>query len=152
MELKNREAMEAAVLAHINSMPIRGGKNTRNQAWNDELLDARNYLVYEMIVNGLSRAMCVKEIKSRFGVGTPTAEKYYTEALNSLIVDNGEIVDEARKVAIERLQDIYQDCKRRHIYGMALSAQDQLNKINGLYTDKKQIEVTGIKFDFGERE
>lgn len=150
--LRNDEAIDAAIKSHINSLPKKGGQNTRNQSWDGELLELRNMVIYDCIRQGLSYRRTVEEISSRWDVSISTAEKYYKAAMNSLCVDNEDVVDEARKTAIERLTGIIKSCYDRGLYNEALKAQDQLNKINALYTEKKEVEVTGLKFDFGERE
>lgn len=149
---KHPEEIDAAILAHINSMPRNGGKNTKNQTWDGELLELRNMVVYDYIRQGLTYRRCCEEIANRWNISMKTAEKYYKEAMNSLVVESEEVVDEARKIAIERITGIIEDCINRGLYDQALRAQDQLNKINALYTEKKEVEVTGLKFDFGERE
>ena len=84
-----------------------------------------------------------------FGISKVTADKYYRQALEYLAVENDAIKGAARKIAIERLNAIIEQAKKRGSTHSALQALDQLNKINGLYSEKKEVEITGIKFDFG---
>lgn len=151
-KFKEPETIDAAIIAHINSMPRKGGQNTHSQKWDDELLEIRNMVIYDYIRQGLSYRRTTEEIANRWNVTIQSAQKYYKEAMNALVVDNEDIIDEARKTAIERLTGIIEACYDRGLYDQALKAQDQLNKINALYTEKKEVEVTGLKFDFGERE
>ena len=150
-QLKNEEEMDAIVKGFIASMPIKGGKNTRNQKWDGEVLDCRNYIIYNYIRQGLSRQRVIEEIANRWGVSLNVSDKYYKEALEGLVIENDAVVDAARNIAIERLNKMVEDCSMQHRYDSALKALDLLNKINGLYTEKKEIEVTGLQFDFGDR-
>ena len=151
-QFKEPETIDAAIISHIKSLPIKGGKNTMNQQWDDELLEMRNMVIYDYIRQGLSYRRISEEIANRWGVTVQTANRYYKEAMNALVVDNEDVIDEARKTAVERLTGIIESCYDRGLFDQALRAQDQLNKINALYTEKKEVEVTGLKFDFGERE
>lgn len=148
-KLKNPEEIDAAVKNFIASMPAKGGRNTGNQTWDGEILELRNYVIYQYIRQGLSRERIFEELKDRWGISRKSFDKYYKEALESLVVENKDIIDDARKKAIEKLQGIIERCYESNDFKNALKAQDQLNKINALYTDKKEVEVTGLRFDFG---
>lgn len=148
-KLKNDEEIDAAVKNFIASFPAKGGRNTGNQTWDGEILELRNYVIYQYIRQGLSRERIFEELKDRWGISRKSFDKYYKEALESLVVENKDIVDDARKKAIEKLQGIIEKCYEVNDFKNALKAQDQLNKINALYTDKKEVEVTGLRFDFG---
>lgn len=150
-QLKNEAEMDIIVKQFIASMPRNGGKNTKNQKWDGEVLDCRNYIIYNYIRQGLSRQRVIEEIANRWSVSMYTADKYYKEALESLVIENDAVADAARNLAIERLNKMTEDCIQQHRYDSALKALDLLNKINGLYTEKKEVEVTGLKFDFGDR-
>lgn len=148
-KLKNDEEIDAAVKNFIASFPAKGGRNTGNQTWDGEILELRNYVIYQYIRQGLSRERIFEELKDRWGISRKSFDKYYKEALESLVVENKDIIDDARKKAIEKLQGIIEKCYEVNDFKNALKAQDQLNKINALYTDKKEVEVTGLRFDFG---
>lgn len=147
-ELKHSEEIKAALKSHINSCPVRKGNNTRFN-WSDELLELRNLYVIALIREGLSRIRCNQEVAETFNVGKLTADKYYKEALEYLVVENEGIKGAARKIAIERLNSVVEDAKEAGNTRTALMALDQLNRINGLYSEKQEVEITGIKFDFG---
>lgn len=148
-KLKNDEEIDGAIRAFIASFPAKGGKNTGNQTWDGEILELRNFVIYQYIRQGLSRERIFEELKERWGISRQSFSRYYKEALESLVVENKDIVDDARKKAIEKLQGIIERCYASNDFKNALKAQDQLNKINALYTDKKEVEVTGLRFDFG---
>lgn len=148
-KFKNPEEIDGAVRAFIASFPAKGGKNTSNQTWDGEILELRNFVIYEYIRQGLSRERIYEELGNRWGISRQSFNRYYKEALESLVVENKDIIDEARKKTIERLENIAALAIDEGRLDVALKAQDQLNKINALYTDKKEVEVTGLRFDFG---
>lgn len=149
-ELKNSEAIREALQHHIDTNCVREGEtNNPRMKWDGELLELRNLFIIALIREGHSRVRCNQIVKEMFGVSKATADSYYKTALEYLVVENEGIKGAARKVAIERLNGVIEDAKRRGANHTALQAMEQLNKINGLYSEKKEIEVTGLKFDFG---
>lgn len=147
-ELKNSEEIRIALQNHIDSSPARKGDNTRFK-WDEELLDLRNLYLWALIREGYSRVRCNQVVSEVFNISKVSADKYYKSALEALTVENDGIRGAARKVAIERLNGIVEEEKRRGNNYRALQALDQLNKINGLYSEKREVEITGMKFDFG---
>lgn len=147
-DLKDSEAIKAALVSHIKSNPKHLGTNTHFN-WSDELLELRHLFIIALIREGYSRVRCNQVVSDTLEVSKVSADKYYREALEYLVVENDGIKGAARKVAIERLNSVVEDSKRDNNTRNVLLALDQLNRINGLYTEKKEVEITGIKFDFG---
>lgn len=147
-DLRDSVAIKNLIQNCINNSTIKGG-DCVSGGWTDELLELRNIYVISLIRDGLSRARCNQEVSETFGVTKRTADNYYRQALEYLAVENDAIKGAARKIAIERLNAIIEQAKKRGSTHSALQALDQLNKINGLYSEKKEVEITGIKFDFG---
>ena len=61
---------------------------------------------------------------------------------------------QVRDEQIARITEIYKTALERNNYNAALKALDMLNRIGALYTDTKNLEITGemIKFEFdGEK-
>lgn len=150
-EVENQEFLENLVVEFINKNPNKGGNATRG-FWNEEMLEVRNMLVLNLIRNGLSRQRCKEYMKQHWGVSFTTGDKYYTEAIESLVTESDTVRNAARKIAIERLTGLMERARERGNTDSELRALDQLNKINGLYSEKKEVEITGLQFDFGERE
>lgn len=147
-ELKHSEEIKAILLAHIKSCPTKNGTNTRFN-WSNEILELRHLFIVALIREGLSRVRCNQVVSETFGVNRVSADKYYREALDYLVVENEGIKGAARKIAIERLNSVVEEEKEAHRTKNVLLALDQLNRINGLYSEKQEVEIKGIKFDFG---
>ena len=149
--LENEDVLENLVINFINSYPRKGGNDTRG-SWKDEVLEARNMLVINKVRNGFSRQRIKEYIMQNWGVSHFAADKYYKEAIESLEIESDAVKNAARKIAVERLNDIITRARERGNTDSELKALEQLNKINGLYSEKKEVEITGLQFDFGERE
>ena len=150
LKLMHEEELDGLVKSRIREAKAHHGKIHRQ--WDDLAVEARNIIIYDYLRKGLSRQRVIEEIEKRWGVKYDSASDYYKKAIESLNDENAGIVDGARKVATERLNSIIEEAIKNKKYDSAIRSQDLLNKINGLYIDKQQVEVTGIKFDFGDRE
>lgn len=142
-------AMDALVINQLNTFPCRGGRNIKS-IWSDEALDARDTCIYKLLRKGYGRQGIVEVLSERWGCSKPTVDKYYKEALNNLKEDTEQVKNAARKIATERLNEAIIRALDKNRIEVALKAQDQLNKINGLYSEKKEVEITGLEFKFGE--
>lgn len=151
-EFKSPEEIDVAMKGQIHQYHNRGKGKGSGNTWPEELKELRRMVVYDYLRQGLSFRRIQEELMARWECSASAARSYYIEALNELAIENKEVIDEARKVTIERLTGIIEQAYERGQFDTALRAQDQLNKINALYTDKKEVEITGLQFDFGERE
>lgn len=119
--------------------------------WPVDLLLIRNSVIIEYIAKqGLSVYECTRQISDRFDIAIPTAKLWIKEALHSLSEFAIENIEDSKKTHIERLESILQESLDRGCSDVALKCLDQLAKINGLYTEKKEIKVEGenITFEF----
>lgn len=126
--------------------------NTKIAPWTDSMLELRNMVCMEYMRQGYSKQKCIEKIQSRLGVSQPTAKNYYDTAINHLLEDGEEIRNEARKKSLERLNQVAEEAMKSGNLKIALSAYDQINKIEGLYTQKQEIKIDDIEtvFKFGE--
>lgn len=99
-----------------------------------------NYILQKM-AEGKSKRTVLKETSEEVGIKDNAARNWYNKAINSLIIDNEETISAARTKALERLEHVAKEAIKKGHYPTALKAYDQMNKINGLYTEKQEVEV-----------
>lgn len=110
--------------------------------------------VAKMISKGKSRLTCLEYIQENYNVGEMQARKYYWAALDYLRIDNDDQEGERlRTKLIALLESQIEDLEQRdsvEARKAAQSAADLIAKLNALYTDKKDIKVSGdVTFEFG---
>lgn len=145
------EEADKVIMERIASTPKKGG--TRKGVWTESELAIRDNVILEYICRqGLSRAECTRQISDRWQVNISTAGRYIKEAFDRLAQDNEEFKADAREKQIERLENLLQTLQEREMYDQAIKVLDQLSKINGLYTEKKEVSLNdgNIKFTFQE--
>lgn len=119
--------------------------------WSEEELVMRNQAILCLMAEGYSRPMIVKELMARWEINKTTANKYLRQSVQSLVEDNEEFIKNARDIALARLENLMKDAYEAHDRKSFLSAMEQYNKINGLYTEKHEVkEDVSITFDFGK--
>ena len=120
--------------------------------WSDDDLDLRNQLIiYWITKDGLSRMEVVNMIMQVFGIARSNAFDWSKMAIASLNEGFEEYRDLARQTQIERIEKLIKECKGMGKYKEAAMLNEQLNKIYGLYTDTKKVEVSAegpIRFEF----
>ena len=68
-----------------------------------------------------------------------------------MIETNKETIEEYRNKMMEKLERLAKDAEEAGDRKSMLAAYEQINKMNGVYTQKVEADVKGeIKFDFGE--
>lgn len=117
--------------------------------WDELNLYLRRKLIFIMMRRGLSKMRMAEELMKDFGCTERTAYAYIKDAFNALNKTEDEVKEDVRQTTIERLQAIIEDCLANGRRKDALAAYDQLNKINGLYSEKREIKVNDIRFEFG---
>lgn len=137
---------------HIKAT-IESAKPGRNPAsgWKDADIMIRRQVILEYVAQGLSKTNIMRQICDRWGVKKSCAYKYIIDAMDALVEDNADFIKYNRTKQEERLENIMTMALEDHMYDTFLKASDQLNKIYGLYNEKKEIDLkTDIHFDFDE--
>lgn len=135
------DEIDAIVIDRINSTPKRGG--TRNGEWSEEELALRNSVILDYICNkGISRNETTKILMQRWDVSNATARRYVKDALEELVADYDEFKEYTREQHLQRLEEILEDAKAHNDRKSALSALDQMGKVNGIYVEKKDVKIT----------
>lgn len=114
----------------------------------------RNSVILEYICNqGCSRRQVALLISDRWKVNVTTAYDYIKDAFKALERKYDENTEEIRKTQLERLESMLQGCLENEQTEAALKVMEQMNKIYGLYCEKKEVEVKNdkIEFKFGSK-
>lgn len=151
----NPEVIDALMRNRINKAPIKGGKIGRRipeDTWSENELELRNAVIYDLVLR-MSREMAAREISTRWDVSMSTARRYIAYAVQCLVdnyKDEGE--EEVKKTYKDRIEKIMNDALKEGNYKVALSALEMLNKMNGFYSEKKEINLNDgqINFNFQE--
>lgn len=149
------DEIDAVIKSRIALFSTKGGcqKNSLVK-WTESEIELRDAVIIDYITtNGLSREKTAQQISSRWDISVVTARKYVAEAVKHFC-DN--VVDESdeirKKIFEEKLHSIYEDAVSAGDRQSSLRAIDILNKMNGMYTDKSDVNVNvdgKIVFDFG---
>lgn len=148
---------EDEVVVYLKSvMPAKRGPNggaiKTKYEWSEGDLVLRNQLIiYWLTKEGYSRVEVAMLIMQKFDVARGTAFKWAKEAVETLNEGFDEYRDAARQIQIERIEKCIKECKGSGKLKEAAMFTEQLNKIYGLYTDTKKVEVSAdgpIKFEF----
>ena len=148
---------EEEVIAYLKSqMPTQRNENGKmvriGYKWGEEDLNLRNQLIiYWITKEGMSRMEVVNMLMQVFGIARSNAFIWSNEALKSLNEGFDEYKEVARQTQIEKIEKLIKECKGMGKYKEAAMLNEQLNKIYGLYTENKKVEVSAdgpIKFEF----
>ena len=160
MKKKNKEITDSQIYKlmspdEIDSMIRQKVEDIRKMGggikWQDYEVKYRNEVILGYLGQGLSKRRIVEECADRWGVSLKTMYKWVKTALESLTEDNEEFKQKIMDIQFERLSFISEAAVQDGDYTTALKAYDQLHKLMGLYSEKKELEVKNdiIKFDFG---
>lgn len=150
-EFLTPEEQDNIIKKIVNSTSPRGGK--RKNAWTDYALNIRRQVILDLLGQGLSHTRITQELMARWGVCISTAWNYYNDAVAFLTEDTEVVKANAREIMIQRLEALAEDALAHNDRKSALSAYEQLNKLNALYVNKIEADVkedTTIRFNFGE--
>lgn len=148
---------EEEVIAYLKSQKVDfvdddGVKHHVKYKWATNDLDLRNQLIIHWITkDGLSRIEVVQRIMQEFDITRSNAYDWSKAAIDSLNEGFDAYRDMARQTQIERIEKLIKDCKSAGKMKEAAMFNEQLNKIYGLYSDTKKVEVSAdgpIKFEF----
>lgn len=149
------EAIDAVIKSRLAQFSTKGGcqKNSLVK-WTESEIELRDAVIIDYITtNGLSREKTAQQISSRWDISMVTARKYVAEAIKHFcdnVVEESEAV--RKKLFEEKLQSIYEDAVTAKDRQSSLRAIDILNRMNGMYTDKSDVNLSvdgKITFEFG---
>ena len=149
------EKIDAVIKSRLSMFSRKGGTQKNDQVkWTEEELELRDAVIIDYItVNGLSRERTAQQIADRWDVSMNTARTYVKNAVQRFCDNVVEESEEMRKKLFEeKLQSIYEDAVNAKDRQSSLKAIDILNKMNGMYKDKSDVNLTvdgSITFDFG---
>ena len=149
------EKVDAIIKSRLAQFSTKGGTQKNSLVkWTDAELELRDAVVMDYLtVNGLSRERTAQQLADRWDISMQSARNYVKDAITRFAKNYVEI-DEAtrKKILEEKLQSIYEDAVTAKDRQSSLKAIDILNKMNGMYTDKSDVNLSvdgKITFDFG---
>lgn len=149
------EKVDAIIKSRLAQFSTKGGSQKNSLVkWTESELELRNAVIIDYLtINGLSRERTAQQISDRWDITMATARKYVKEAVVTFCDNVVEESEEMRKKLFEeKLQAIYEDAVNAKDRQSSLKAIDILNKMNGMYKDKSDVNLTvdgSISFDFG---
>lgn len=127
------------------------GNGGHYKGWDAADVLIRRECIWELMSQGLSRSRIALQLQDRWECSQRSAYEYIRDAMDALVRDNEEVEEQTRIKQIERLEYIAAEALERNNTSDALKAYEQLNKIYGLYNEKKEIKVDAdVRFDFGD--
>ena len=149
------EKVDAIIKSRLAQFSTKGGTQKNSLVkWTEAELELRDAVIMDYLtVNGLSRERTAQQIADRWEVSMQSARNYVKDAITRFAKNYVEIDEATRKKLFEeRLQSIYEDAVSAKDRQSSLRAIDILNKMNGMYTDKSDVNVNvdgKITFEFG---
>lgn len=148
------DAIDTMIKTKLSGIATKGGKNSgKLQTWTKDELEIRNAVCLDYIgKKGYSREQTARELARRWDIGMSTARKYIKEAIVSLVEnykDQG--LKEMMETYRERIENILAKAIAEGKDKVALQAIDMLNKMGGIYTERKDLNINGeqtITFKF----
>lgn len=131
------EKQIAGVFTHVSYLTMitetqaeepktRGDKTPKHE------LESRILKVVSMIEEGQSRAAIVEQCCAEYSVSRSTVDRYIESANEHFKETYKPHLQRSAEIAKRRLEAIFQKSMKKEDYRMALAAQSQLNKIQGL--------------------
>ena len=149
------EKVDAIIKSRLAQFSTKGGTQKNSLVkWTEAELELRDAVIMDYLtVNGLSRERTAQQIADRWDVTMQSARNYVRDAITRFAKNYVEIDEATRKKLFEeKLQSIYEDAVSAKDRQSSLRAIDILNKMNGMYTDKSDVNVNvdgKITFEFG---
>lgn len=145
---------DETIIKFLKAAVIKGSPRTPNNSktkWGGEELTVRRWFILELFKRGMSKVKINHYLQDKLEIAYCTARRYIVDALNYLTEDSEDTIEYYRAIARERLEGIIEHCISTDNMKGALGASEQLNKINGLYIERKEIKGDAtIAFEFGE--
>lgn len=125
-------------------------KNGNNGYTKEEEQVRRDYIC-SLFTKGMTKAKVRGYLREIFEIANSTAFEWVDDAIRYLTEDKEEVREYYLNVARERLTDIYDKAMENGEKKVAIQAQTELNKINGLHVDNINLKTdTVLKFKFGD--
>lgn len=132
---------------------------TKRTNWNKRTGNERKYkeeerlliyrYIHELMRRGFTRKNIVHHLMDKIEMSYSGATNFAKEAIQYLVADIDETIDETREIARERLTDMYKKAVEQNQPKIALTALIELNKINGLHENKVEVKTDAtITFEF----
>lgn len=150
---------EEEVIAYLRlqrpAKPNEEGKTVKcGYKWSEDDINLRNQLIlYWITSESMSRLDAVNMLRQVFSISRSVAFDWVKLAIASLNEGFDEYRDMARQAQIEKIEKCIKECRAAGKLKEAAMFNEQLNKIYGLYTENKKVEVKTeepIKISFGE--
>ncbi len=140
--------MAKAKFNKFQSYTEAGGKNKVEQ-------NQRKFRIAEVIKKtrkGWSRAKILEWIEDQWDVSRATASNYIKMAYEVLGEASDEVIENSRVIQLERLEDLLKDALEGNDRASSLKALDMINRLHGLYIEKKEVKLDSqkLKFSFGD--
>lgn len=105
-----------------------------------------------MYRKGMSRKRIVEEISESRNLSERQAYRVSAEVFAELVKDCPTDKDEVRESYLERLEYIIETAMDKGDYKTALKAQDIVNRLNMMYVEKQEIDLSikNLEFKFGD--
>lgn len=125
-----------------------GGKNPVEQ-------NQRKYRIAEvikLITKGWSRTSIIDHIQELWNIKKQTAAGYVKMAYEVLGEASDEVIENSRNIQLERLEDLLKAALESGDNASSLKALDMINRLHGLYIEKKEVKLDTqkLKFSFGD--
>lgn len=148
------DEVDTVMKSRIAQFSPKGGNfSSKTTKWTEEELALRDSVIMSYITeNCCSRERTAQQIAERWDVAIGTARRYVTEAVKRFaehFTENS--FEHLKKVFEERCEAIMQEALESGQKQEALKALDMLGKSVGVYTEKKDVNLSGdidINFDF----
>lgn len=113
----------------------------------------RKVEILEKVRKGKSKNKILEWLKEAYDLSDRQAGKLLRDALKDLQEAVSDIdISDIKAEYIERIEQIYETAIEKNDIKSALKAQDMLNKMNQLYIEKQEIDVSlkNLEFKFGD--
>jgi hypothetical protein len=137
----------------IRSNPNRKpGRQTFTQTKEEkEIVNNKVYEIAQMLSKGISRSTIRREKSQEWGCCEQNIQYYINKALKAMHSSIEKKMEYVLGLQRERLEMVLNGAIEKKDFATAQKVIDTMNKLYGLYEDKKKVSIdTGtIKFDFG---
>ena len=149
---KEPELVDTIIKGRIARAKAKDGK-THLAKWTPEELEIRNAVIYGYLINDCNtREECARKIAERWDISNNTARNYIKEAMRALVANYQDVSKEQiKETYLKRIEKLLQKAVNEGKTKEALQAAEMLNKLDGLYNEKIDLNLQGnITFDFKE--
>ena len=135
-------------LSKFQSYSEAGGRNPVEQ-------NQRKYRIAEvikLITKGWSRTSIIDYLQGLWDIKRATASEYVKMAYEVLGEASDEVVENSRNIQLERLEDLLKAALESGDKASSLKALDMINRLHGLYIEKKEVKLDTqkLRFSFGD--